>query len=391
VTAAELRTLGLPGVSTTPGGVEFGGGREALWRANLELRTAGRVLERIGSFRAAGFDELRRRAARLPWERFLTRGDALALRVACHKSRLYHSGGVAERVAQAVTERLGFSPERLRAAGDEAEPEAEAVAALDGGAAPASAVGARTAAGPRVQLVLVRLDHDRCSVSVDASGDLLHRRGYREATGKAPLRETLAASLLLVAGWDARSPLLDPFCGAGTIPIEAALLAHRRAPGRARGFAFLHWSDFDAVRYAALVAAADARAEAAPAPPPILASDRDAGAVAAAAANARRAGVASDLALSQRTLSDVAPPAGPGFVVTNPPHGVRLSRGRDLRDLYARFGAVMRARCPGWHVALLSPGPRLWNATGLALEPRLRVLHGGLRLALVTGVVPVSA
>jgi putative N6-adenine-specific DNA methylase len=201
------------------------------------------------------------------------------------------------------------------------------------------------------------------------------------------LRETLAAALLLASGWDARSPLLDPFCGAGTIVIEAALLARRRAPGRARSFAFMAWSDFDATAWNALLTAADARADAAPPPPPIAAADRDAGAVAAAAANAERAGVARDLTLSQRTLSELEPPGGRGWLVTNPPHGVRLSRGRDLRDLYARLGQVLRARCPGWRVALLSPG-RLHAAIGFPLEPALQLLHGGLRLSVMTGSVP---
>jgi len=375
VAAAELQALGMMRLRVTHGGVEFEGTWEDLGRANLELRSVGRVLLRVGSFRAAGFDELRRRASRLPWERFLAPGDALSLRVACHKSRLYHSGGVAERVVQAAQLRLGFAPAHAPAPGDDAEPAEVRV----------------SEPLPRAQLVLVRLDHDQCTVSVDTSGEMLHRRGYREATGRAPLRETIAAALLLASGWDARAPLLDPFCGAGTIAIEAALLARRRAPGRERRFAFMDWRSFDAAGYEKLLAQADARAEAAPPPPYIGASDRDAGALAAAAANAVRAGVEKDLALSQRTLSDVVPPPGPGFVVTNPPHGVRLSRGRDLRDLYAKLGQVLRARCPGWRVALLCPGPRLWSASGLALEPRLRVLHGGLRLTLVTGVVPLAA
>lgn len=367
IVADELGALGLKIVAVTPGGVEFEGDLDDLWHANLALRGASRVLLRVASFRSTTFDELRRRAARLPWERYLARGDALQLRVTCHASRLYHSGAVAERVAAAIADRLGFVPARAKG-GSEDDDESGV-------------------AGPRTQLVLVRFERDRCTVSADSSGELLHRRGYREATGKAPLRETIAAALVLASGWDAQSPLVDPLCGAGTIAIEAALLARRRAPGRARRFAFMGWSDFDAARWARLLEDADARAAAAPTMPPILASDRDPGAIAAARANAARAGVEKDIVFSQRTVSDIAPPPGPGFVVTNPPHGVRLSRDADLRNLYATLGRVLRARCPGWRVALLSPGPRLWNATGIALAPRLRVRHGGLGLVLVTGVV----
>ena len=371
VAADEIAALGAEAPQSTPGGVEFEGDFGDLCRANLALRSATRVLLRVASFRAATFDELRRRAARIPWERFVAPGEALRLRVTCHKSRLYHSGAVAERVAAAAAERLGFAPERAPGGSDDADEPG--------------------AGGPRTQLVVVRLDHDRCTVSADSSGEPLHRRGYSEASGKAPLRETLAAALVLASGWDARTPLLDPFCGAGTIAIEAALLARRLAPGRARRFAFMHWSDFDAECFARAAAEADALAAAAPSPPPILASDRDPGAIASARANASRAGVAGDIAFSQRTVSDVAPPPGPGVVVTNPPHGVRLSRGADLRNLYAKLGQVLRARCPGWRVALLSPGPRLWNETGIALRPQLRVRHGGLPLALATGVVPGPA
>jgi putative N6-adenine-specific DNA methylase len=236
----------------------------------------------------------------------------------------------------------------------------------------------------------VRIEHDTCTLSVDTSGEPLHRRGHRQETGRAPLRESLAAALLLASGWEGRVPLVDPFCGAGTIAIEAALLARDRAPGRQRGFAFEAWRDFDAALWQQLRAEADARAARAPAPPPILACDRDAGAVAAAHANARRAGVEADVQILQRTLSALDVPPGPGFIVTNPPHGVRLRSG-DLRDLYARFGQVLRARCPGWQVALLSADPRAHAAAGLPLEAHGTLVHGGLRLAIVTGRVPEAA
>jgi putative N6-adenine-specific DNA methylase len=370
IAAGELRELGIAKPEPTPGGVEFQGTLEDLYRANLWLRTAGRVLLRVGTFRASGFDVLRKRAARLPWESYLAPGDALALRVTCRKSRLYHSGAVAQRVAEAIAERTGFAPERSTPPDD------------------ASDAPAAGAPGARVQLVVVRIERDLCTFSVDASGEPLHRRGYRQAAGKAPLRETLAAALLLASGWDAQVPLLDPFCGAGTLAIEAALWARRRAPGGARRFACEAWPGADAGLWARLRAEAAARSAAAPAPPPIAASDRDAGAVAAARANAERAGVGDDIAFSQRAVSALEPPPGPGLVLTNPPHGVRLSRGGDLRNLYARLGQVLRARCPGWRVALVSSGPRLHGATGLALEPTLTLVSGGLRLTLVTGCVP---
>ncbi len=311
------------------GGVEFQGTLRDVYRANLHLRTANRVLARLGAFDAAAFPELVRKASRLPWERHLTPGQPVALRVTCHKSRLYHSDAVAERVARAMGERLGqLSP----------------IVKFD----PQDGSSREDADANLPQLTLVRLAHDHCTISVDSSGALLHRRGYRQAVAKAPLRETLAAGMLMASGWDMTSPLLDPFCGSGTIPIEAALMAHRIPPGRARHFAFMDWPNFDAAMWSSLPAPLLSQTgEGLGVGAKILASDRDAGAIKSAQANAERAGVADVIEFSCRAVSAIEPPLGPGWVVTNPPYGVRVSGGRDLRNLYAQFGNVLRARCPG--------------------------------------------
>lgn len=352
------------------GGVEFTGDRRALYRANLHLRTANRVLLRLGDFPAVGFTELRRRAARLPWERCLTPGQPVALRVTCHKSRLYHSDAVAERVAGAIADRLGKPP---------------AVQKFD-----------EQAAGQPPQLVVVRLVHDHCTVSVDSSGELLHRRGYRLATAKAPLRETLAAGMLLATGWDPRAgdeptPLLDPFCGSGTIPIEAALLARGIAPGVNRRFAFMDWPDFDADLWKTLLAAAEERRSSQAAilgdRLQILASDRDKGAIEMASANAARAGVADAIEFSCRAFSAVTPPAGLGWLVTNPPYGLRVAANRDLRNLYAQLGNVLRASYPGWQVAILSNDRQLLGQIRLHLDTSLALVNGGIAVVLAQGTV----
>jgi len=231
------------------------------------------------------------------------------------------------------------------------------------------------------QLIMVRLESDLCTVSIDSSGELLHRRGYRLATAKAPLRETLACAVLKASGWDAGCPLLDPFCGSGTIPIEAALLARRLPPGRARRFAFMDWPHFDAPAWEKLSAESGAQPAASPR---IMASDRDAGAVRAAQANAERAGVADAIEFSCRAISAIEPPPAPGWLVTNPPYGVRLKGGKDLRDLYAQFGKVLRAGCAGWHAALLCGDARLLASTGLRFQTRLTTLNGGLKVSLAS-------
>jgi putative N6-adenine-specific DNA methylase len=352
------------------GGVEFSGALRALYRANLHLRTANRVLLRLGDFPAVGFTELRRRAARLPWERLLAPGQPVALRVTCHKSRLYHSDAVAERVAGAIADRLGKPP---------------VIRKFD-----------EQAAGQPPQLVVVRLVHDHCTISVDSSGELLHRRGYRLATAKAPLRETLAAGMLLAADWDplagaGPAPLLDPFCGSGTIPIEAALLARGIAPGVNRRFAFMDWPDFDADLWKTLLAEAEERRSSQTAMLggrlEILASDRDNGAIEMAQTNAARAGVADTIEFSCRAFSAVTPPAEPGWLVTNPPYGLRVAANRDLRNLYAQFGNVLRASFAGWRVAILGNDRQLLGQLRLPLDTSLALVNGGIAVVLARGSI----
>ena len=203
--------------------------------------------------------------------------------------------------------------------------------------------------------------HDQVTISVDSSGAPLWRRGWRLETAKAPLRETLAAALLLAAPWDPTTPLIDPMCGSGTIAIEAALLAAGRAPGRDRPFAFAEWPTFEPGTWASVLEGAR-RAEAAtpPARPPILASDRDAGAVRAAQANAERAGVADSVVVEHHAISDLRPPGdGPTLLLTNPPYGKRVGA-----------AATRATSSPGW-----APWPASASraaASGCSWTPRVR-------------------
>lgn len=366
----ELAALHIRAGRVDPDGVPFAASPAELYAANLWLRVASRVLVRAGDFHATAFHALERQAARVPWARYLATGTGVRLRVTCRKSRLYHSDAVAERVLHVITDATGAA----------------------GVAAGATEVATEVGGDALAQLITVRFVHDRCTVSVDASGAALHRRGYRQATAKAPLRETLAAALLLASDWDGRAPLVDPMCGAGTIAIEAALLARGRAPGWARSFAFQQWPEFDAAVWT--VVAADARArERTPSvgdTPAIYASDRDAGAIVAARANADRAGVAADIAFAVRPLSAMTPPPGPGWLVTNPPYGVRIGERDRLRDLYARLGATARAVCAGWTLAILSGDRALAGHIGVPLAVVLRTTNGGLPVELRLGRVPGS-
>lgn len=361
----EVRALGVTRPTVEHGGIAFAGGRELLYRTNLHLRTASRIVVRVGEFQARGFAELVRHAKRTPWERFIDARRPLRVRVTSRKSKLYHTGAVAERVREAIAARLGSEP----AAGSTDEEDESANGAL----------------------VIVRLAHDHCLLRMDSSGDLLHRRGYREATAKAPLRETLAAALLLASQWPSDTPIIDPLCGSGTIAIEAARIARRIPSGWDREFGFMQWPDQDAALWARL--REEARTRMLPhAPAPIIASDRDAGAIAAATANAERAGVVADIQFATQSISALHTPLGDssGWVCTNPPYGARVSAGADVRNLYAQLGKTLRAKCAGWTVAMFAADDAHARATGLDLTAVLRTTNGGIPVRIVRGVVRES-
>jgi putative N6-adenine-specific DNA methylase len=356
--AAELQALGAADARAVEGGVTFSASNRALYTANLQLRTASRVVVRASEFGATAFYDLERRAAKVPWDTFLSPGVGVSLRVTCKKSRLYHSDAVAERVAAAIVARV----RGVRIVEDASDEDADVQA----------------------QLVVVRLFHDRCTISVDSSGALLHRRGYRQAIGKAPMRETLAAATILASGWRGQSALVDPMCGSGTIPIEGALIARRIAPGLHRGFAFEQWPDFDATTWGEV--RAEAESAVLPRSPVLIQGfDRDEGAIESARANAVRAGVDGDIEFGVRPISASEAPAERGWIVSNPPYGVRVGERDPLRNLYAQLGKVVRAKYPGWYLAVVTADAGLERQLGFGLRPLLRTSNGGIRVRVMGG------
>jgi putative N6-adenine-specific DNA methylase len=356
ILSAELKQLGLRVGKRIPGGVEFRGGIAAMRRANLWSRTANRIVMRVDEFHASSFHELERRAKRIEWAKFLTAGSAVRFRVTCRKSRLYHSDAVAERLQKSVTRAIGAS---VAQDADDDDGDSDS------------------------QMFIVRLSDDICTISIDSSGQLLHRRGYRQAVAKAPLRETIAAAMLLGSEWDMQSPLVDPMCGSGTIAIEAAMLARRIAPGLERHFAFEQWPGHDEAAWK-LEKDEAKKLQLAKSPGPILASDRDAGAVAAAKANAERAGVAGDIEVSERAISAVEFPDAPGLIITNPPYGLRVGESGPLRNLYSQMGKILRGPAKGYLLALLSADRELDSQLRLELVEVFRTTNGGIPVRLVT-------
>jgi putative N6-adenine-specific DNA methylase len=370
VCAAELHALHVA-AAVVDGGVEWDGDARSLYRANLELRTASRIVTRLGGFRARGFAELERHAGRIAWTTVLRPGGRVALRITSRKSRLYHEGAITQRLARVLAD-----------------------AGLTVAAAPTDEDAGDEDASDDAILIIVRVLRDDFTISVDSSGALLHQRGYRRAVAMAPLRETLAAALLLASAWDPATPLLDPLCGSGTIPIEAALIARHIPPGLAdagrvpRAYAFERRADFDGAVWNDLVSSArnEIRLRA---PAPILGADRHGGAVTAARANAERAGVAADIEFRRSALSGLEPPAGHGAVVTNPPYGVRVGEKRALEGLYGELGRVARERLRGWSLHMLVADPRLARAARLPLTERLATRNGGLDVRLLSA--PIAA
>lgn len=366
--ADELRALDIRIGEVSPAGVAFVATAESLMHVNLWSRLATRVIVRLAQFTARDFATLEKQAARVPWSRVVSPGALVRFRVTCKKSRLYHSDAVAERVARGVSGAVKSVTVLDRSRGEEDTDDLEAIEPAESRAE---------------QLIIVRFEHDVCTISADSSGDLLHRRGWRQAVAKAPLRETLAAAMLAACEWNGEVPLVDPFCGSGTIGIEAALRARGMAPGLGRAFAMERWPRADAAQIAKQRAVAVAAAKPSVGVR-IVMSDRDAGACAAARANAERAGVAGDIEIVPRPLSDVslASVGDAGLVLSNPPYGMRVSDGADMRNLYARLGDVVREGGRGWQLALLIPDKRLIASAKLASETVLRTTNGGIGVTL---------
>lgn len=327
-----------------PGSIKLRGSLETFYRINLCSSLASRVLVQVGSFKADHFDRFEKELGRIDWSPWLIPGQPLRVDAVSRQSRLYHEGALVQRTIDLL---------KL--------PQPEA-------------------GGEPIQKIYLRMVHNQCQVFVDASGEPLSRRGYRLAVAKAPLKETLAAALLMVSGWEGAGPLLDPFCGSGTIAIEAARMAARIPPGWDRTFACEHWPGFDAAIRPTVREACGLNIRTPASSPLILASDRDTGAVESAKENARRAGVPGWIDFTCRPVSSVAFPEPLGHLVTNPPYGIRLSGGKDLRNLYASLGNLLRKSAPGWRTTLVCPTVQLAKQTGLPLEPALTLRHGGISL-----------
>lgn len=349
---AEAVAAGFADATAVPGGVTLQGGWPEVWRANLTLRGADRVLARIGSFRAMHLAQLDKRSRKFPWAEVLRADVPIKVETTCHASRIYHAGAATQRVETALRETLGVT------------------------------------VTPQAALTLrVRIEDDLATFSLDTSGAPLHKRGHKPAVGKAPMRETYAALFLRQCGYDGGEPVLDPMCGSGTFVIEAAEWAMGLLPGRSRSFAFEQLASFDPQAWEGMRSAVQTRTPKAQ----YIGADRDDGAVRMSMENAARADVSDATRFTQGAVATLNRPDGPpGLVIVNPPYGTRIgSKNGLLYVIYGTLGQRLKDHFVGWRVGIITTEAGLARATGLPFKPVGPVVpHGGLKVRLYqTGVL----
>jgi putative N6-adenine-specific DNA methylase len=341
VVARELEGLGIEG-ELHPGGVRFEATLEAGAALLPRLRTPSRLLLELVEGAVHSPDQLVALVRRVAWKTWLIPDATIEVHASVKTSRLHFKESAEKKVLHHVRDLL----KGPRVVDRERRPSV-------------------------TQRIALRVEDDRATLSLDAGGDLLHFRGWRTEQGPASLRENLAAAMLFAAGWTGDEPLIDPFCGSGTLPIEAALLASGRSPYTRRTFALAEWPALKKHR----VAVPPPR----PITVPILGYDRDSRVLAAAEANARRAGVT--VAFAQREVADLGPSGPRGLVVANPPYGKRLGEGSEGRA-YSEFGETLRGRFEGWRVLFLAPDPGLAAKVHRDAERLLFFSNGGVRVGM---------
>ena len=348
IVVRELKQLGYESKITRPGRIEFQGDTTAICRTNLWLRSADRVLVQLAKFTATDFDALFDTVRALPWEDWIAQDAAIPVRGRSRKSQLTSVPACQRTVKKAIVERLSQK--------------------LGNPLTPA----ALSETGPPVPVEVALLE-DEATISIDTSGDGLHKRGYRKLAAAAQLRETLAAALVQLSFWKPERPFLDPFCGTGTIVIEAVMQGRRIAPGRRRKFAAEYWPSFPKKDWQT------AREEADDLVLPNLTerpigTDIDPEVLSLARYHAEQAGVAEDIHFQQRAFADLTSQRQYGCTITNPPYGIRLGEDREIEALYQDFPVVLR-RLKSWSHYILSSRSDLEQLVGQPADRRRKLFN----------------
>lgn len=357
VLRTELIKLGARETERHNRAVSFVGDLGFLYKVNLSLRTAIRVLVPIAEFEAHTPEELYMGFKRMPWSDHLTADDTLGIRCTLNSPYFNHAQYAAQKAKDAIVDKF-----RER-----------------GGKRPSVDLN------DPVLGIHLHINGEHCTVSLDSSGGSLHQRGYRQDTNAAPLNEVLAAGMVLLSGWDRSSPLVDPMCGSGTVLIEAALYAANIPPGVYRErFAFERWNDFDpelwaTIRNACIERITDAR-------PILLGGDRDRMTVRKAQDTVRAAKLEDTITIRHSTFSELEPPAQAGMLIMNPPYGERMdhrglaaaSADQDIADLYTMIGDTLKKRWTGWTAWVLTSDMNAAKAIRLTPKPKIQLFNGAL-------------
>lgn len=346
----EIQNLGYEISAVEDGRVTFIGDAEAICRANVFLRTAERVLLKVGSFRAGTFDELFEQTKALPWEKYIPKdGKFWVAKAASVKSKLFSPSDIQSIMKKAIVSRLGS---RYHVVWFEE----------DGASYP----------------IRVFLMKDTVTVGIDTSGVSLHKRGYRQVSGKAPITETLAAALIMLTPWNRDRILVDPFCGSGTFPIEAAMMAADIAPGMNRSFTSEEWTNFiprklwyETIDEANDMVRDDIEVD-------IQGYDIDKSVIRTARENAEKAGVGHLIHFQERAVKDLRHPKKYGFIITNPPYGERLEEKENLPGLYREFGESFR-KLDSWSAYMITSYDEAQKYFGRTADKNRKIYNGMLK------------
>jgi len=354
----ELVGLGIdsPAMSAQAGGVTFTGRLVDCQRANLHLRTATRILMRIDEFAATNERQLERKSADIAWELFLPSGRLPEIRASSRQSRLYHTKAITECLHSGLATRLRDTSD--------------------------------SATSSIHQILFVRAVEDRFTLSLDSSGEPLYKRGLKAGPARAPIRESLAAAVLIAAGYDPRRPLVDPLCGSGTFSLEAAMMAKQMAAGLKREFAFMGWPAFRESQWAFLKREAESRVQDLM-QPLIFASDVDAGSCERLAGMIAGNGLSDAVSVTRKDFFQCRADqygGGTGLVAINPPYGIRIGSANRADELFRDIGRHLAQRFKGWTAVLIAPNPELAGSLPFPVR-RMPLLHGGLKLTLVLGTI----
>jgi putative N6-adenine-specific DNA methylase len=344
----------------TPGGVEFEGRIDDCYLANLHLRSANRILMRIQTFRSSNFRKLEKKLLDIPWELYLHAGRLPKVHVATKHCRLHHSGAIADRFRKRIARQL---------ARFESDQKIRNIALAE-------------------QKIYVRGIDDRFTVSIDTSGDLLYKRGLKKHAGKAPLRETLAATALMLAGYDGRDPLLDPMCGSGTFSLEGALMVKRIPAGWFRDFAFMGWPSFRPKRWNYIRRQAESQFVKLTRPT-IFASDTDPGACQKLERCVQKYSMSDAVQVNSRDFFDLDHRGFTdrvGAICINPPYGRRLGRRNESEKFFHAICDKLKHEYQGWNLVLFAPGRKLAGTLPFQTKS-YPILHGGLKPVLLIGKI----